>query len=54
MQNVEVPKLPEQDRLSYEGPLSAEERRLAITDMCDSRFPSVSGFNKEFIECFWS
>ena len=49
MQNIEVPKLSEQDKLLCEGPLSEEECRIAITKMCDNRSPSVSGFNK--VQC---
>lgn len=54
MQNVEVPKLSEHDRLLCEGPLTLEECRNAVSSMSDNKSPSVSGFNKEFMKFFWN
>ena len=54
MQDVEIPKLSDHDRLSCEGPLTLEECGIAVASMSANRSPSVSGFNKEFINFFWS
>ena len=54
MQNAEIPKLSEEDKLSCEGPLTIQECKIAVADMSDNKSPSVSGFNKEFINYFWN
>lgn len=51
---IEIPKLTEEEKLSCEGILSDDECWKALIEMGDNKSPGSDGLTKEFYKVFWS
>ena len=52
-ENITVPKLTENEKLSLEGALTKEELAEALKNMKNEKSPGPDGFTTEFLKFFW-
>ena len=53
LENIPLPKLTNEQTLSYEGIMSENEVFKGLKSMENNKSPGNDGISKEFYECFW-
>ena len=53
LDNMPLPKLPNEQTLSCEGIVSEDEVFKSLKSMDNNKSPGNDGLSKEFYECFW-
>ena len=53
MQNINVPKLIEQEATELEGEITLKEASLTLKNMKNNKSPGTSGFSVDLYKVFW-
>ena len=53
MQNINMPKLNEQEATELEGEITLKEASLTLKNMKNNKSPGTSGFSVDFYKVFW-